>query len=257
MDLRLPAAIASNYKSHSQIARVVTEEWAARNLYCPSCDSQNIAQTSPNTKAIDFTCPACEQTYQLKSTKSWNENRVVDAGYQAMIASIRSDSAPNLFVLHYSHDWLVQNILLIPHFFITESAIEKRKPLAPQARRSGWIGCNILLREIPPDGKLRIIRNGEETNALIVRKQFQRIRPFADLRVNLRGWTLDVLHVVHKLGRIEFTLQDVYRYAPELASKHPYNRNVLPKIRQQLQILRDFGFLTFSGRGRYSFRPRK
>ena len=32
---------------------------------------------------------------------------------------------------------------------------------------------------------------------------------------------------------------------------HPDNRHVLDKIRQQLQVLRDMGFVEFLGRGRY------
>ncbi|HDT15115.1 MAG TPA: hypothetical protein ENN55_02790 [Firmicutes bacterium] len=32
---------------------------------------------------------------------------------------------------------------------------------------------------------------------------------------------------------------------------HPENRNIKPKIRQQLQFLRDKGYLYFEGKGRY------
>jgi type II restriction enzyme len=38
------------------------------------------------------------------------------------------------------------------HFFVRE-IIEERKPLAPTARRAGWVGCNILLNQIPALGK--------------------------------------------------------------------------------------------------------
>ena len=66
-----------------------------------------------------------------------------------------------------------------------------------------------------------------------------------------RGWTLDVLNVVRSLGREDFSLADVYARSAELARLHPRNRFVRPKIRQQLQILRDLGLLEFLGRGRY------
>ena len=98
MNLGLFSALGEKYKSNSQIARVVTEEWGTRNLYCPACNSNRIVQSPPNTRAIDFVCPECQQPYQLKSRRNWNENRVVDAGYAAMIAAIRSESIPNLFV---------------------------------------------------------------------------------------------------------------------------------------------------------------
>lgn len=252
MNLQLSSALGKNYKSNSQIARVVTEEWGAQNLYCPACDSNRVEQAPPNTRAIDFTCPACRQPYQLKSSRNWNENRVVDAGYRAMIAAIRSENIPNLLVLQYSPVWRVQNILLVPYFFITESAIEKRKPLGEHARRKGWVGCNILLREIPPDGKLKLVSDGIATDAGEIRKQFHRIKPLANMKVDLRGWTLDVLKTIRKLNRTEFSLSDVYQFEAELAAMHPSNRNVRPKIRQQLQVLRDLGFLHFTHRGHYS-----
>ena len=88
----------------------------------------------------------------------------------------------------------------------------------------------------------------EETE---VREQFQRVQPLANLGVNLRGWTLDVLKVVRRLGKREFSLAEVYQFEHELASLHPDNQNVRPKIRQQLQILRDVGLLEFEGQGHY------
>ena len=53
------------------------------------------------------------------------------------------------------------------------------------------------------------------------------------------------------MGEDEFTLAQVYLFARELARLHPANRHVEDKIRQQLQRLRDMGFLEFQGRGRY------
>jgi Dam-replacing family. len=43
----------------------------------------------------------------------------------------------------------------------------------------------------------------------------------------------------------------MYGFEAKLGAIHPENRNVRPKIRQQLQVLRDMGFLAFSGRGAY------
>lgn len=60
-----------------------------------------------------------------------------------------------------------------------------------------------------------------------------------------------MLNVVRALGREEFTLAEVYAFADTLRRLHPQNRHVEDKIRQQLQRLRDLGFLEFVGRGRY------
>jgi len=40
----------------------------------------------------------------------------------------------------------VSNVFVVPKHFFVREIIEERKPLAPTARRAGWIGCNILLK---------------------------------------------------------------------------------------------------------------
>jgi type II restriction enzyme len=94
--------------------------------------------------------------------------------------------------------------------------------------------------------------DGIEIEPTEVRKQFQRVKPFADLNASLRGWTLDVFKIIRRLNNTSFTLSDIYRFDVELAALHPDNRNVHAKIRQQLQVLRDLGFLVFTERGHYS-----
>jgi type II restriction enzyme len=61
----------------------------------------------------------------------------------------------------------------------------------------------------------------------------------------------DVLNVVRALNKNKFVLQDVYAFAAHLAKLHPANRHVRDKIRQQLQVLRDLGFVEFLGAGQY------
>lgn len=247
-------ALAERYTSKSQIARVVTEEWARHNLYCVACPSDEIHAAPPNTRAIDFRCPECGQFYQLKSRQTWSEDRVIDAAYDAMVAAIREDETPNLVVMQYTPRWRVQNVLLVPHFFFTESMIEKRKPLGPQARRAGWVGCNILLREVPAEGKLRLVADEQVSPKAVIRASFLRLSPLAQLDVERRGWSLDVLRVVQRLGQAEFSLSDVYQFERDLGELHPDNHNVRPKIRQQLQVLRDLGLIEFRGGGQYAMR---
>jgi type II restriction enzyme len=179
---------------------------------------------------------------------------VPDAGYEAMVGAIRSDRVPNLFVMQYTIEWTVLNLLLVPSFFFTETAIQKRNPLRPAARRAGWVGCNILLSAIAPEGKLRLVNAGVSVSPTVVRKQYQRIRPLSELKVSNRGWTLDVLKFVHRLGRAQFTLAAMYGFEDEIAKLYPNNRNIRAKIRQQLQVLRDLGLINFLGGGEYSLR---
>lgn len=169
-----------------------------------------------------------------------------------MRRAILEDRTPNLLVLHYDlESWSIRNLLLIPRFAFSLAAVEKRKPLAATARRAGWIGCNILLDKIPVDARIPIIRDKKFLPAKSVRDAYLRVRPLADLSVKKRGWTLDVLNAIHSLKKKEFSLADAYSLEPELSKLHPTNNNVRPKIRQQLQILRDLGLLHFLGDGHY------
>ena len=59
----------------------------------------------------------------------------------------------------------------------------------------------------------------------------------------MRGWLLDVLNCVNSIADEIFPINDVYIFTEHLARKHPDNHNVLAKIRQQMQYLRDKGFI--------------
>ena len=252
MNLRCRVDLASAYEAGSQIARVLSEEWCTRELYCPACDSNCLSPSKTNTPAVDFACPKCEQAFQLKSLKKWNPRKIVDAGYDSMLRAIRGDKTPNLLVLQYSSEWIVQNLMLVPRVFFSESVIEKRDPLTPLARRAGWVGCNILLSQIPADGKIALVSASIPVSKEQVRAEFARIRGLAKLPPSLRGWTVDVLNVIRHLEKSQFSLQELYAFEPDLKALHPLNRNVRPKIRQQLQVLRQLGLVRFVSPGYYA-----
>ena len=70
-------------------------------------------------------------------------------------------------------------------------------------------------------------------------------------RRKLTGWTQEVLECLQEIDEEDITLQDVYQFEERLAKKYPKNFHVKDKIRQQLQILRDEGYVVFVGNGRY------
>jgi type II restriction enzyme len=250
--MQLPKEGLDRYKSASQRARICTESWGAESLYCPACDSRRIDALPSGTHAADFTCPSCDSRFQLKSKSSAFGNRIIDGAYVAMHRAIISDETPNLFLLHYQLPKLtVENVLLIPHFAFTLSFLEKRKPLSAGARRAGWVGCNFLLDRIPADARIPIVQNGEPVSSSRVRKAYEKLRPLEKLNVHKRGWTLDVLQAVKGLNKEEFTLREVYDQEETLAKLHPDNAHIRDKIRQQLQVLRDLGLLSFLGSGSY------
>lgn len=70
-------------------------------------------------------------------------------------------------------------------------------------------------------------------------------------RARRAGWLFDVLNCINSIPTSEFYLADVYRFTQELQRKHMDNHHVEAKIRQQLQFLRDKGFIEFLDRGHY------
>lgn len=244
--------MAEGYKSPSQRTRVISEAWAEQNLFCPCCPSPNLKLSDPNSRVMDLFCPRCRARFELKSQSRRLSSRVADAAYAAMVEAIVRGGAPNLFLLHYDRvRWEARELVLIPRFALSLSCIEKRPPLGPGARRSGWVGCNILLTNIPPDVRIPLISAGTPANPSRVRELYRRMQPLEKVRPEARGWTLDVLRLVRKLNAGQFSLADVYRQEDELQTLHPRNRNLRPKIRQQLQRLRDLGVLEFLGGGTY------
>ena len=253
MRLEMDDGAAAGYRSPAQRARRITEAWFAEAMYCPACPNDRLERARASMPVVDFACPACGAQYQLKATARAIGSRLRDAAYGPMMESAEANRSPHFAFLGYdAQGWRVQNLLLVPGHFITPDVIERCKPLSSSARRAGWVGCNILAHLIPPDGRLAVVTNGHAMPPDSVRSGW---RLFADLSradANQRGWTVDVLQCVRACGNEPFTTQEFYgRFEADLARRHPDNRNVQPKIRQQLQVLRDRGVVRFLGRGRY------
>ena len=62
---------------------------------------------------------------------------------------------------------------------------------------------------------------------------------------------MDVLNIIDRIPTPIFKLSEVYLHIQELQLKHPENHFIDAKIRQQLQILRDKGFISFISNGIY------
>lgn len=54
MNLRFNTSLAEGYKSASQIARVLTDDWLAHNMYCPICCEETIRHAEPNLPVKDY-----------------------------------------------------------------------------------------------------------------------------------------------------------------------------------------------------------
>ena len=237
--------------SRSQIARVETERWVAANGYCLACESNRLLPTKPNTPARDFECENCGHPYELKAGAKPFGSRIVDGAYNTMMRRIEDGSAASFLLMRYQPDWQVTDLLAVHRSLITAEVIQCRPPLSITARRAGWIGCNILLAQIPPEGRIPVISNGAAEDPSAARSEFSKAERLHSLSASARGWTAAFLTRLHRFGTAEFDLKQVYALEAEMSVLFPRNQHVREKMRQQLQVLRDTGMLVFEGRGRY------
>jgi len=245
-------ALFEKYKSNSQRARVLTENWFNHQMYCPCCLNNNVTSYPNNKKVYDFLCEKCSADYQLKASNKKFTTRLLDGTFNTMINAVNQNNAPNFFLLHYSNeDWQVKNLSLIPKLFITPTVIEKRNISYPKGRTNGWTGCNVLLKRIPEEGNIFVVINEKVIEKEKVNDTWRKMSFLSLKKPNARGWTADVLRCVEDLKKEEFTLQDIYKSKDYLKELYPNNKHVNDKIRQQLQILRDNNILKFTSRGNY------
>jgi type II restriction enzyme len=240
------------FVSGAQNARVWTEQWVHAQLFCPNCGTRPIRRFPGNRPVADFLCEVCAEEYELKSQKGRFGRKVNDGAFRTMCERLAADNNPNLILLNYDlarRD--VTDLFFVPKHFFLREMIEERKPLAPTAKRAGWVGCNIRLDVIPESGKIWFLREREAVPRADVMAKWASTLFLRGKGAAARGWLIEVMKCVERVGRREFTLDDVYAFEADLAAIYPGNNNVRPKIRQQLQVLRDQGFLQFLGGGRY------
>ncbi|WP_216395564.1 DpnI domain-containing protein [Arcanobacterium phocae] len=252
MNLKLDMSLVQGYRSSSQQIRVASEAWVAQHVYCPYCGNPKLDHFENNRPVADLFCGQCAAQYELKSKSGKIGSKITDGAYATMIERITSNQNPDLFVMSYDKDsYVINSLLMVPKYFFAPKVIEKRKPLADTARRAGWVGCNILFSEIPQQALAYLIKDGQFTDFEKVRNQVSANSSLHLENPNLRGWLLDVLICIEQLGSAEFSLRELYNFEHILGQKHPQNKNVKAKIRQQLQLLRDRGFIEFLGNGYY------
>jgi type II restriction enzyme len=252
MQIVLDTKIAEQYHSASQKTRVLTEDWVDREGFCPSCGC-DIKRYESNRPVADFFCANCKEEYELKGKNGPIGNIIVDGAYRTMIERLKSEHNPNLFLLSYNIiNYEVVNFMVIPKQFFIPEIIEKRNPLSEFARRANWVGCNISLRNIPQSGKIFFIKNKqvEPKNKILKTWRKTLFLREANLTRN-KGWICEIMSCIDKLGKKEFTLNEIYSFEKALEKKYPENKHIKDKIRQQLQFLRDKGYLDFIAKGKY------
>ena len=252
MNLHFDVNLINNYKSNSQIVRVLTENWVKKNSFCLNCSNNNLIQFTNNSPVADFYCPNCSQEYELKSKNGNLLPKIVDGAYNSMVERIEAENNPNFFFLTYNKsNWLVKDFLIIPKHYFVPDLIEKRKPLSPEAKRAGWIGCNILLNKIPSSGKIFIVKNSIIIERDLVIEKWKETDFLRNINQKSKGWLIDILIFIDLIPNRIFSLEDIYKFEPNLKIKYPNNNFIKAKVRQQLQILRDKGLIDFTSKGVY------
>lgn len=252
MNLKCNTDVAAHLKSRSQMARVISEDWLAREGYCLNCTSNRLEPTRAGTVACDYLCPGCRQPYELKAAAKMHSGIVPDGGYESMLRRIRNADAPSLMLLNYTQDWWVRGLVAIHPVFLTPAVVLRRaKPHIRPKSNAPYQMCDLNLRLIPADGKIVLVADGKEVAKSRSRELFRQSCRFAEVPMADRGWAALVLAVVRRLGKAEFTYTDLYRFEEELHAAYPQNNHIRPKIRQQMQRLRDLGYVEFVAPGEF------
>ena len=251
MNLYFNRELQTGYKSNSQIARVLTEDWVLNNSYSPSCGNLKLEKYGNNNPASDFYCNKCNSNFELKSSKSPLTNKVVDGAFNTMIQKIKSSENPHFLFLNYSREFKVINFFVIPKYYFIPEIIERRKPFNINARRAGWIGCNILLKNLPNSGIIFLVKNETIADPIFVNEQWGKTVFLKNEKLNNRGWLLELISIIDLIPNKRFSLIDIYKYEKYFKEKFPKNNFIKEKLRQQLQVLRDAGFIKFIDKGIY------
>jgi len=253
MNLNFDLSKSENYTSNSQIARVLTESWVKSNSYCPNCGENHLTEFRNNKPVADFYCKNCDSQYELKSKNAVKiGNSIVDGAYSKMIERITSEENPHFFFLTYNKaKWQVNNFLIIPKYYFISDIIDKRKPLSPNARRAGWVGCNINIKRIPENGRIFLVKNSEIISKETVHDKWKKTDFLKTKKGESKGWILDIMNCVDAIKNDTFTLKQMYKFEEQLKIKYPNNNFIKDKIRQQLQFLRDKGLIEFLHNGIY------
>jgi type II restriction enzyme len=232
--LTFDASLATGYTSGSQRARRLSEGWFASEMHCAACDADSVHPHPNNARANDFHCLACGAQYELKSGKGAFGPTIPDGAFASMMERIKRQGG---------------GLGRSRHVVGSRAVPYARRHLAAPARRAGWVGCNIRIADIPAAGRIAVVRDGAPMPRAAVVAGLQRAAA-ATGDLAARSWFVDTLRCVERLEP-EFTLSQVYAFEAEMQARHPSNQHVRPKLRQQLQRLRDAGLLVFLGDGRY------
>ena len=128
--------------------------------------------------------------------------------------------------------------------------MERRKPLSEHAHHANGEECDTLMDKMSKREGIKV-SDGEISYLTSLIEDAQKSKDLKPDDSTSRSWLMDVLQCVSMIPQNEFSLQDIYAFESDLQNKYQNNHHIKAKMRQQLQILRDKGLITFLGNGEY------
>ncbi len=111
-----------------------------------------------------------------------------------------------------------------------------------------------IISSVPKEKQQRFITKDKELFEEIINDEIIDERyngGIESVLMNITSWKKDVFKCLLEIEDDLFSLEQVYKFSSKLQILHPQNLNVEPKIRQQLQYLRDLGLIEFVKPGMY------
>lgn len=101
MDLSILRFDDASYKSRSQRARLFTEFWVQKEIFCPNCGCK-LQKYKNNKPVADFFCVSCGEQFEQKSKAGSFHKKIVAGQYNKMLVRISNNSKHNFFLMEYS-----------------------------------------------------------------------------------------------------------------------------------------------------------
>jgi hypothetical protein len=155
---------------------------------------------------------------------------------------------------NYEYGVLIKDKALSTKIASDYKSIFRDKELTSTITKSVLDKAAHILESVPKEKKRRFALKEKDLFRKVPEEDLKTDRyegGTTSIQASLKGWEKDVFDVLNEIDLDVFKLQDVYKYETRLKKRHPRNRFIKDKIRQQLQVLRDLGLVQFLGGGVY------
>ncbi|WP_216824935.1 DpnI domain-containing protein [Roseovarius sp. EL26] len=129
------------------------EAFVAKNCQCPSCKRNGTQKLLPtNFKCADIICDFCGYLSQVKTARSKNINVLPDtilgAAWNVQNERMQSGIYFSLFVVLVNEETRHHSIFFLSKDLQTPDMFVPRKPLSSTAKRAGWQGFKLDIKNL-------------------------------------------------------------------------------------------------------------